>query len=227
MLGVETATWTASVGVVDGREPLAELTRAAAGTHATSLIPLIRDVLVAAAQPLSALDLFAVSIGPGSFTGLRIGLSVAKGLAMATAKPVVGVPTLTALAHVVGPRAHTVYPVLDARKREVYAAAFESPAGRPERLWGPEVLTPEALAERLRPPCVLCGDGVDEYESIFRQRLGGSVDLLPSSRLAPSALAVALLGAERFRRFGADDVAALEPAYIRPCEAEQKRVGSY
>jgi tRNA threonylcarbamoyladenosine biosynthesis protein TsaB len=224
VLGIETATWTASVGVIDGGQALAERTRRAAGSHAVSLIPLIDEVLAAAGTPLSAIHLIAVSIGPGSFTGLRIGLSIAKGLALAASKPVVGVPTLTAMAHAAGPRDGVLLcPVLDARKREVYAAQFARSAEGLEPLWEPAVLTPEALAERLRPPCLVFGDGVDEYEPTLRRCCGDGIELLRSSQLAPSALAVAALAGARFLRRGGDDVARLEPAYLRLPEAEEGR----
>jgi tRNA threonylcarbamoyladenosine biosynthesis protein TsaB len=223
VLGIETATWTASIGIVEEETVLAERTRTAVGSHAISLLSLIDEVLAAARLSLSAVDLIALSVGPGSFTGLRIGLSVAKGIALGADKPVIGVPTLTALAYAVGPRAGTICPVLDARKHEVYAAAFEWSAGEVRQLWAPAVLTPEALAVRLRPPCLLCGDGVDEYESVFRQYGGERIETLPSSRLTPRAGAVALLGAQRFARSGGDDIHTLEPSYVRASEAEQNR----
>src|SRR5262245_52075822 len=99
------------------------------GSHARTLLPLIDAALAAAGVGLRQLDLLAVSIGPGSFTGLRIGLSVAKGLALATGLPVVGVPTLEAYALHVGPRPGLICPVLDARKGEVYGAVFRWQGG--------------------------------------------------------------------------------------------------
>src|SRR5689334_18463142 len=100
------------------------------GSHARTLLPLIDNALAAARCELSDLDLIAVSIGPGSFTGLRIGLSVAKGLALATGLPAVGVPTLEAYANCAGARSGLLCPVLDARKGEVYGAAFQIGKGQ-------------------------------------------------------------------------------------------------
>lgn len=224
VLGIETATWTASVAVMDGEQALAEQTRQAAGSHVVSLIPLLDEVLHAAGMPLSAVDLIAVSIGPGSFTGLRIGLSIAKGLALAARKPLVGVPTLSAMAYAAGPRdGKPLCPVLDARKHEVYAALFAWSAQGPMPIWGPAALAPDTLAERLKAPSVVFGEGVDEYRDIFRQRCGEGIELLPSKWAGPSAAAVAALGRAQFLRVGGDDADRLEPAYLRLSEAEESR----
>jgi tRNA threonylcarbamoyladenosine biosynthesis protein TsaB len=124
VLGIETATWTASVAIIDEAVTLTEQTLQQSASHGTALFPLVADALRAAETTLEAIDLLAVSIGPGSFTGLRIGLSMAKGLAMAADIPIVGVPTLEGLAVAAPLRSHPLWTVLDARKGEVYAAGF-------------------------------------------------------------------------------------------------------
>ena len=180
------------------------------GSHARTLLPLIDEVLAAGGVALRALDLLAVSIGPGSFTGLRIGLSVAKGLALATGLPVVGVPTLAAYADTAGPRPGLVCPVLDARKGEVYAAAFHWPeepdrrrrgqaaalvastAPTSRRCWSsmaecivaPVAVTPAQCAS-VRAPCTLFGDGVDAYAGLWRRALGEGGEADSTRGLAP------------------------------------------
>ncbi|HYD50680.1 MAG TPA: tRNA (adenosine(37)-N6)-threonylcarbamoyltransferase complex dimerization subunit type 1 TsaB, partial [Terriglobales bacterium] len=102
VLGVDTSTWLASVGLVDEGRVVAERHESVRSNHGTSLLPLIASVLTDAGIAIGEIDAVAVAKGPGSFTGLRISLSVAKGLALATGARVVGVPTLPALARAAG-----------------------------------------------------------------------------------------------------------------------------
>lgn len=223
VLGLDTATWTASVGLIDGDTELVERSLAVTGSHARTLLPMIEETLAAAGMDLRDLDLLAVSIGPGSFTGLRIGLSVAKGLGWASGIPLVGVPTLEALAHAAAPRPGLICPVLDARKREVYGAAFRWAGATLECVAEVDVLPPEQFAARLTPPCTLVGDGVDAYASVWRACLGEGADLVPFADLSPRGSVVARLGAARFRLRGSSSVAQAEPLYVRKSEAELQR----
>lgn len=227
VLGIETATWTASVALIDEISTLTEQTLPESSNHGTALFPLVDEALTAAGMSLGDIDLIAVSIGPGSFTGLRIGLSVAKGLALGRDLPVIGVPTLEALAWVAGPRPHLLWTVLDARRHEVYAAAFApSTRGGMAAAFPPSVCTAEHLAERLIPPCTVAGDGVDAYGEVFRTRWGTDIELQPAAKVPPSGAAVARLGLSRFRERGPDNVRGLEPYYVRPSEAERARMTS-
>jgi tRNA threonylcarbamoyladenosine biosynthesis protein TsaB len=224
-LGIETATSIASVGIVGADHVLAAQSLPQGGSHARTLLPLIDSTLASAAIGLRDLDLIAVSIGPGSFTGLRIGLSVAKGLAMATGLPVVSVPTLEAYARSAGPRPGLVCPVLDARKGEVYAAAFRWSDGRqrssqPECVAAPAAVAPQRFAASIGLPCTLIGDGVDAYAAMWRRALGEGAELVPYAALPPSGSVVARLGLARAAAFGVDDCADLEPRYCRLSEAE-------
>lgn len=226
VLGIETATWTASVAIIDEGQTLAEHTLPQSASHGTSLFPLIGDALRSTALRLSDIELLAVSIGPGSFTGLRIGLSVVKGLALATGTPVIGVPTLEALAFAVGPQPQLLWATLDARKREVYAAAFRYSGDRVECVMPATVCTAEELARRLQPPCVVVGNGVDAYGEVLRARCGSGVELRPAAAVAPSGAAVARLGLLRFGEQGEDQMSGLEPCYVRSSEAERARFTS-
>lgn len=221
ILAIDTATWNCSVALVRDGVVLAERAERTTSNHAGTLPRLVAETMAAARERLERDDAIAVTIGPGSFTGLRIALSFAKGLAFAGGYRLVGVPTLDALA-VVAPRsAGRLCAVLDARKREVYAAVYERDGDRLVRFGAPCAIGAERLALAIAGPCVFIGDAVEAYGEVFRRVLGTGAVLLPSVSHPPSAKAVARLAAARFRTSPAgDDVAALAPTYVRPPEAE-------
>jgi tRNA threonylcarbamoyladenosine biosynthesis protein TsaB len=222
ILGLDTATWKASVGLrIDGQLS-SEKSRTADGSHAVSLLSLIEEVLRDGGCAVRDLDAVAVSGGPGSFTGLRIGLSIAKGLAYATGACLIAVPTLEALARTVAHLDGRICAVLDARKGELYAACFQSSNGVLRRLTDDLLLTPAALVNILPTPCVMLGDAVAPYGTFLRRHLGAAVTLLPSDTHGPSGGVVAAMADERLQAGGPDDLSRLEPRYIRPSEAELK-----
>jgi len=189
-------------------------------SHTGSLPLLVERVLGDAGVTLEDVEGIAVSIGPGSFTGLRIGLALAKGFAFAGALPLVGVPTLEALAWVADAAPGTsVCAALDARKREVYAALFTATADGPRRLTPDLALTPAALAGRLPRPCTLVGDAGEVYGDL----LGAHAHLLPFATHHPRGGVIARLGAARLAAGEAANLGALEPFYVRPPDAELPR----
>lgn len=222
ILGLDTATWRASVGLRAGKAVAVEKSQLADGSHAVSLLGLIEAVLQAGGCTVSDLDAVAVSSGPGSFTGLRISLSVAKGLTYATGARLIAVPTLEALARTVADRDCPICALLDARKGEVYAACFQPTADGLQRLTDDLLLTPEALLDTLPTPCVVLGDGVAAYGDFLRRRLGPCLTLLSSDSYGPRGGMVATMGAERLATGKVGDFASFEPTYIRPSEAELK-----
>jgi len=205
--------------VRDGRV-LAERNYRESRSHTASLPGLVSQVLADAGLGIDEVEALAVSIGPGSFTGLRIGLSLAKGIALAGALPLVGVPTLEALAWVADAApGETICAALDARKHEVYAALFSATVAGPRRLTPDLALAPEALAGRLEAPCVLVGDAVEVYGDI----LAGGTVLRPFATHHPRGGVIARLGAERIAAGQATNPGALEPVYVRPPDAERPR----
>lgn len=237
VVGIDTATRAGSVAMIrcgdrGAPERMVEVAHEEELRHAETLLPAIDRCLERAGCTLGEVSGYAVSIGPGSFTGLRVGLSTAKGLSFATGAWLVGVPTLEAYAAAAARRGGgPVYVCLDARKGEVYAALFATDgAGRVERLLDDAVETPAAAVERLRPHLVdhdstlrVVGDGAARYpdEIVAALERERGVEVAPQS---PSGrgFAVAELGCERFRAAGPDDTAYLAPRYLRASEAELK-----
>jgi len=223
VLGIDTATWTAAAGVVRDGEVLAEGVYREERSHTRSLTQLVERVLADAGLAITDVEGLAVSIGPGSFTGLRVGLALAKGIAFAGGVPIAPVSTLEALAWAAGAApGETVCAALDARKQEVYAAFFAMTADGPRRETPDEALRPAALAARLRPGCIVVGDAADVYGAVLGER---SV-LRPFATHHPRGGVVARLGWQRLLAGGAEPIGPLEPVYVRPPDAELPRTGS-
>jgi tRNA threonylcarbamoyladenosine biosynthesis protein TsaB len=227
LLAIETSTVTGAVALLEAGRVVAESRVSIAVTHGERLMAAIDGVLRSARWELADVQAFAVALGPGSFTGLRIGLSTVKGLAFATGKPVVGVPTLDALAWRLPYCAYPVCPVLDARKNEVYAALYRTREGWLELLEAPRAVPPATLAEELRDatqgPLVFVGDAVLPFGTVFVEVLGSRALLAPADLRLPSAVTVGELGASALARGEPADPADLVPLYVRPSEAELAR----
>src|SRR5439155_20361766 len=149
LLAVETSTLTGALALLDGEALIAESRVNVAVAHGERLLAAADALLTGARWRVADLDALAVAIRPGSFTGLRIGVSTVKGLAFATGKPVVAVPTLDALAWNVPFAGRPVCPILDAKKGEVYTALYLTQDGRLDRLSPDRAVAPEALVEEL------------------------------------------------------------------------------
>ncbi|MCW5892680.1 MAG: tRNA (adenosine(37)-N6)-threonylcarbamoyltransferase complex dimerization subunit type 1 TsaB [bacterium] len=219
VLGLDTATWTAAVGVARDDTVLAAASRRAAASHVRMVPALIDEVLAQAGLELADVDAVAVSIGPGSFTGLRIGLGLAKGLCYARGLALVAVPTLEALAHVAGaPAGATVCAALDARRRECWAALFRvGEGGDLIRLGDDFTATPDDLAARLPVGAVVVGDAGAAYADALAPRAAA---VLPADASEPSGGIVARLGARRLARGERAEPGTLEPTYVRPPDAQ-------
>jgi tRNA threonylcarbamoyladenosine biosynthesis protein TsaB len=223
ILAIETATGCGSVsltrgGCEDGRL-LAEATARPEITHSRRLLGSVAWIMEAAGVEWSDLDGVAVSLGPGSFTGLRIGLAAAKGIVCAAGVPLLGVETLAALALSCPYIDRPLWCLLDARKQEVYAARFQPDCdGRPEQVGDVAAVRPEQLAERIREPVILAGPGVAEYQAVFSGI--AEVQLVPGPLSSPRAARIGFLGAERLLCRETLDPALAVPLYVRASEAE-------
>jgi tRNA threonylcarbamoyladenosine biosynthesis protein TsaB len=223
LLAFDTSTPTARVGVLSPQGECVVARERTAARHSSNLLALCDEVLREAGVRVGGLGAIACGAGPGSFTGLRVGLAVAKGLALPTGLPLVMVSSLEALAHDLaarGPESTLLLPCLDAGKSQVYARLYAVTAGGPRALGDADwVLSPEdlvALAQdavggrRLRAG----GTGVDRYLDVFVAALGSKAVF--ASAPGPSAVAVGRLGLERLGRGQVDDIETAVPRYGRP-----------
>ena len=226
VLALETATRVAGVALISEDLIKKEIFLHHRHTHSETLMVMVDEVLKECEVDLNRIDAVAVSIGPGSFTGLRIGLATAKGLAVGSKKPIIGVSTLEALAYNAGLFEGLICPVLDASRDEVYTAAYRSDGSRLECIEPPRACSPselvEALQARLADKAVLLGDGAFRYREFFRQALGDKVMWAPGNLAFPRASSVGLQAAHRLRAGRVDDAISLVPVYLRLSEAERR-----
>jgi tRNA threonylcarbamoyladenosine biosynthesis protein TsaB len=224
-LAIETSGPRGGIALLDDGRLLAEAALAEGLRHGRDLVAVARDACDRAGLDVRRIDLVAVSIGPGSFTGLRVAVTVAKVMAWDTGSRVVGVPTLRAMAANAPPEAARIVPILDAKRGGLYASVFERRGPEPgEAAWkdglvetfGPALVEPEALAARLGRPALVLGRGIVKA----RPALAG-VDLAPEDLWDPRPGVVGRLGLEMAARGQFADPWRLEPVYIRRPEAEE------
>lgn len=225
VLAIETATMVGSIAIVDAARVISELTLNVRATHSERLMAAIDRLLSDAGLAVNDMDGIAVSIGPGSFTGLRIGISAAKGLAYASGKPLIGVPTLDALSLNLPFSRYQICPMQDARKEEVYAALYRPGTLFPEKITDDLAIPPAALADKITKETVFIGDGVNIYRDLLVTQLGGLYKEAPISLQLPRASNIGILALKRLEQGGSDDPFAMIPRYIRKCEAEMRLKG--
>jgi tRNA threonylcarbamoyladenosine biosynthesis protein TsaB len=225
ILAIESATPRGSVALVRGGAVAGEAELSRGRQASETFLPAIDLLLRRTGTDPGSVALVAVSAGPGSFTGLRVGMAAAKGFCLGWGVPLLPVPTLHALAFRLPSAGETVCPVLDARKKEVYAAFFRWEGGRCARLSPDMAISPELLAGRLPPGKILfCGDGAAPFGPFFRERLGERASFAPGEEGLPSAASVGLLGVRLLAEgLSPVDPRTAAPAYVRRSEAELKR----
>ncbi len=227
-LAIECATDTVSLALLQGEEVRAELYLGAGRHHAELLLPAMQKLLDLSGIAIEQVDLLACTNGPGSFTGVRMGVSTVKGIALASEKPIVGVSTLETLAMNALPARGLVCALLDARREQVYAGVYRT------GLDGfPEAVVPERLTDIAQLLAELPADGVDfvgDGALRYHDRILGS----HTGRCVPDgngfhrlqASAVGLIGLRRYSRCGGVDPLTFSPKYLRVSEAEARLGGS-
>ncbi len=224
ILSIDTATPTSAVALTAGTREnghcIASLTLGGKVTHSRRLLNAIDWLMEMADMDWQAIEGIAVSLGPGSFTGLRIGMATAKGLAAAAEKSLYGVSTLDGLA-AKSTTNSLICAVLDARKKEVYSAFYRSDhKGQKERIGEMSVLPPDVLAGLIDEPVLMVGDGAVIYQELFRRTLGEKFSLAPAMLHEPSAVSLGLIGGEKLLSGEKFDHDTGVPLYIRSSDAE-------
>jgi tRNA threonylcarbamoyladenosine biosynthesis protein TsaB len=223
VLALETSTTAGSIAISDAEELIGELRINVNVAHAERLMNSVNWLLNASRLSAKNIDAFAVSIGPGSFTGLRIGLSTAKGFSYATNKPLVSVPTLDAFARTLPFCSYLICPMLDARKNEVYTGLYKWEEGMCKKIISESAVNPSDFLKdmkKIKETTVFMGDGTKIYKKLIIDILKNKAIFAPASKMSPSASSVAEIALEKLKQELTADPVSLTPFYIRKSEAE-------
>ena len=230
ILGIESASLTASAAVLSEKGLIGEFTVNFHKTHSETLLPMIDSLFSIAGTDISAVDAIAVSEGPGSFTGLRIGASLAKGLAFGAEKPIVPVPTLDAMAYGFPSSGKLLCPIMDARRNEVYGGIYAFSEGEFRVLLPASALplsTFVSEAKRLSgetgKQAFFVGDGLTVHEDAVKELFKEAVIADPGVRFQ-KACSVAALGMKLFNEGKAVAPEVFSPVYLRMSQAERERL---
>ena len=218
VLAIETSTDSLGVALVNEQRVLASYELLAERPHAVELPQAVTRVLQAGGCRLEQLDGIAVDVGPGSFTGLRIGVAFVKALVFRTEPAVVGVPSLDVLAANISMTPHRVCPILDAKQRKVYAALYQTRNGVVRKESDYHLTTLDELLPMLDKdsPVILLGDGVALYRQRLTQALGERALFASPEAWLPRAATLGRLGLERLQQGLRDDPSRLVPMYLYP-----------
>ena len=221
ILAVDTSTSTCTVGIANADGVLAEFVDSNGQTHARHLMGMIHSSIAASGIPIQEIDGFAVVTGPGTFTGLRIGISTVKGLAYALSRPAVGVTSLAALAAQADLPTKLVCPVMDARRSEVYYGLYESEGGDVSQVGMHHVAPPSELTKDIRSSCQFIGNGARLYRETFVAALGTLARFSRPCQDTIRAETIARLALEQFQKNETQKLSVVAPYYIRKSDAER------
>lgn len=230
ILGLDSSGLVAGVAVVEDGVLLAEYTTDYKKTHSQTLLPMLDELRNMIELDMNTLDAIAIASGPGSFTGLRIGSATAKGLGLALKKPLVEVPTLEGLAWNLWGTERIVCPLMDARRNQVYTAAYEFvPEGDGFELRTVIPQSPSDIAEMLERlnelgrPVIFLGDGVPVYLPFIREKIRTEYSLAPAGNNRQRAGSIASLGAVYYAQGKTVESEEHRPEYLRKSQAEREQ----
>ena len=225
ILGIESSSLVASVAIVEDGVTMAEYSANFKKTHSQTLLPMIDSMVSLLGVELSTIDAIAISGGPGSFTGLRIGSATAKGLGLALNKPLIHIPTLDGTAYNMFGVSGLICPIMDARRNQVYTGIyrfekeFQVVMEQDAMDMGELIDKLNEMGERV----IFLGDGVPVHEKLIAERMTVPYDLAPAHVNRQRAAAIATLGAQYFAEGKIQDPAEHGPDYLRKSQAERER----
>ncbi|MFQ5965792.1 MAG: tRNA (adenosine(37)-N6)-threonylcarbamoyltransferase complex dimerization subunit type 1 TsaB [Candidatus Scalinduaceae bacterium] len=223
VIGIETSGLVGSIAVCDGNTIVGKKTFGNTLSHDKEIVSSLNVVFEEIKWEPKDIDLIAVSVGPGSYTGLRIGITCAKTLAYGLGKPVIDVPTLDVLAEKVENDVKNFCPVIDAKRKIVYACIYAKNNNEKKRITDFLIISPYDLLDILPEPILLFGDGVQPYKEIFLQK---KVVIANDGLGIADVVNVAKLGLKRYEQGKRCEINLLAPLYLRRSEAEERLEGN-
>lgn len=223
ILAIDSSSISASVAILEDDLLIGEFFTNIKTTHSLTVMPMLENLLCQCSCTLEEIDVFAVNIGPGSFTGLRIGICAVKGMAYALGKPCVGVSTLESLAYNLSHTNGVICPVMDARCDQVYTATFCANGEKIDRLTQDTALCISTLEENLKTEkkdIFLVGDGANLCYNKLEKL--GNIRISPVHLRFTRASSVAIAAYYKFLKEGAISADALSPEYLRMPQAQRE-----
>lgn len=226
LLALESSGLVASVAIVSEDALLAEYTVNYKKTHSQTLLPMLDEIVRMVELPLSDVDAIAISEGPGSFTGLRIGSATAKGLGLALNKPIIAVPTLDSLAYNLYGTDSLICPMMDARRNQVYTGLYEFNSSEFHVVKEQRAVAVDEIINEinsLNKKVIFLGDGVEAYRQKLMEKTRVDYNFAPLHLAKQRAAAVGALGIIYFKNNKIQTAAEHEPVYLRLSQAERER----
>lgn len=222
-LGLDTSTKVASIAVIDEERIIGEYSLSKDMSHSEKLMPMIKEVLDNIDLKIEDIDLYTVAVGPGSFTGLRIGITTVKSFAHLFNKPIIGVSTLESLAYNLSGNNAIIMPMLDARRDRVYTALYRFNNSEIIEIEGSQILEMEDLKRKLQEfdNIIVSGEGSIVYKEEIKTLLGDKVDFGNLGQNITRAASIAELGLKKYNEGQRDDPFTLIPEYITATKAER------
>lgn len=224
VLAIDTSSVVASVAVADEEKLISEYIINHKKTHSQKLMPMIKETLESCEVDITDIDLFVVSIGPGSFTGLRIGVATAKGLAHSVNKPIIGVNTLDLLAYGIPYFEGIICPIIDARNNQVYTSQFKWDISGPQLLNSYQAEDIENIIENLMEQnqrVIFVGDGVAVHKDTISKKIKNLALFAPNFSAVQRASVLAELAIKKYKEGYTDSYLTLAPFYLRKSQAER------
>lgn len=219
ILAIDTSSQNATVALINDERLIGEYTINNKKTHSQIIMPLIADLICKSGVDVGDIDVFATGIGPGSFTGLRIGVATCKALTQANNKKIIGVSSLEILAKSIKFTDKTVCPIIDARRGDVYNAIYKNGiCVKNDRTISIENL----ICELENEETVFVGDGVNAYKDLIKEKMGNNAFFASESILMSKAGILGEIALERAQKSEFDDISALNPIYLRTSQAERE-----
>lgn len=225
ILALESSGLVASVAVIEDRKMVGEFTTNFKKTHSQTLLPMLDQLIRTLDMSLDEIDVIAVSKGPGSFTGLRIGSATAKGLGLALNKPLIGVPTVDALAYNLSGTEFLICPLMDARRQQVYTGLYDFKNGQ-FRVLHEQCAVPvtDIIAEinTMNRPVIFLGDGAPVYKDVIESQIQVAYQFAPAHLAYQRAGALGVLAQIYYENGKIETASEHRPDYLRVSQAERE-----
>lgn len=226
ILGLESSGLVASVAIASEDTLLAEYTVNFKKTHSQTLLPMLDEIVGMIELDLAEVDAIAVTAGPGSFTGLRIGSATAKGLGLALGKPIIAIPTIDSLAYNLYGTSKLICPIMDARRDQVYTGLYEFKEDKLIIISPQKAVAMDEIIDEINSigkETIFLGDGVPIHRDRIKERMKVGYNFAPLHMNRQRAGAIAALGMEYYKMGRVETAAQHQPIYLRMSQAERER----